>query len=303
MMTSTNDAAMTRRGVLASAGAGAGAAALGSAPAPAQTGAPKTFVLVHGAWHGGWCWRRVADLLQKGGHKVFTPTLTGVGERSHLMSKDIVLDTHITDIVNVIKWEDLNNICLVVHSYGGWPGSGAIEQALDRISSIVWLDAFKPENGQRGFDFASDFSRKALLTAVEKGEPGRPAPKAEAFHVNEKDRAWVDSKLTAQPNGVALHPIRLAGARLYPRLKVSAAGLRPGARRVQGRQVVAHLRDHRCRPRRDGRCAGLAGGGSGRSVLSQCAPAYAACSTSPCLREEEVRPPPAWPALSLTAAC
>ncbi|HEX4826668.1 MAG TPA: alpha/beta hydrolase family protein [Xanthobacteraceae bacterium] len=212
-MTATNDVAMTRRGVLASAGAGASAAALGGAPAAAQTSAPKTFVLVHGAWHGGWCWRRVADLLQKRGHKVFTPTLTGVGERSHLMSKDIVLDTHITDIVNVIKWEDLNNICLVVHSYGGWPGSGAIEQALDRISSIVWLDAFKPENGQRGFDFASDFSRKALLTAVEKGEPGRPAPKAEAFHVNEKDRAWVDSKLTAQPNGVALQPIRLTGAR------------------------------------------------------------------------------------------
>src|SRR5262249_39494677 len=213
IMMTTNDGAMTRRGVLASAGAGASAAALGGAPASAQTGAPKTFVLVHGAWHGGWCWRRVADLLQKGGHKVFTPTLTGVGERSHLMSKDIVLDTHIIDIVNVIKWEDLNNICLVVHSYGGWPGSGAIEQVLDRISSIVWLDAFKPENGQRGFDFASDFSRKALLTAVEKGEPGRPAPKAEAFHVNEKDRAWVDSKLTAQPNGVALQPIKLTGAR------------------------------------------------------------------------------------------
>jgi Alpha/beta hydrolase family len=213
IMTATNNAAMTRRSVLASAGTGASAAALGVAPATAQTNASKTFVLVHGAWHGGWCWRRVADLLEKKRHKVFTPTLTGVGERSHLMSKDIVLDTHITDIVNVIKWEDLSNICLVVHSYGGWPGSGAIEQVLDRISSIVWRDAFKPENGQRGFDFASDFSRKALHAAIEKGEPGRPAPKAEAFHVNEKDRAWVDSKLTAQPNGVALQPIKLTGAR------------------------------------------------------------------------------------------
>jgi alpha-beta hydrolase superfamily lysophospholipase len=85
-------------------------------------------VLVHGAWHGGGCWRRVADLLQKRGHKVFTPTLAGVGERSHLMSKDIVLNTHITDIVNVIKWEDLNEICLVAHSYGGWPGFGALDQ-------------------------------------------------------------------------------------------------------------------------------------------------------------------------------
>src|SRR5262245_46517430 len=97
-MTQTNDSSFTRRAVLASASAGAGAAALGGAPAMAQTPQRKTFVLVHGAWHGGWCWRRVSDLLEKQGHKVFTPTLTGVGERSHLMSKDINLDTHITDI-------------------------------------------------------------------------------------------------------------------------------------------------------------------------------------------------------------
>jgi pimeloyl-ACP methyl ester carboxylesterase len=210
-MTAINDPSLTRRAVLA--GAGASAAALSGMPALAQATQPKTFVLVHGAWHGGWCWRRVSDLLEKQGHKVFTPTLTGVGERSHLMSKDINLDTHITDVVNVIKWENLNGICLVVHSYGGWPGSGALEQIGDRVSAIVWLDAFKPENGQRGFDFASDFSRKALLAAVEKGEPGRPGPKAEAFHVNEKDRAWIDSKTTPQPNGVALQPIKLTGAR------------------------------------------------------------------------------------------
>ena len=144
---------------------------------------------------------------------MFTPTMTGLGERSHLVDAKVNLDTHITDIVNVIKWENLSDICLVVHSYGGWPGSGAIEHTLDRISSIVWLDAFKPEDGQRGFDFASEFSRKALLAAVEKGEPGRQAPTAEAFHVNAKDRAWVDSKTTPQPNGVALQPIRLTGAR------------------------------------------------------------------------------------------
>jgi hypothetical protein len=83
----------TRRTVLA---AGLGAAASGVALADVQT-MPKTFVLVHGAWHGGWCWRRVADLLERQGHKVFTPTLTGLGERSHLMSRDINLDTHITD--------------------------------------------------------------------------------------------------------------------------------------------------------------------------------------------------------------
>jgi pimeloyl-ACP methyl ester carboxylesterase len=213
----TESGSITRRGVIGSVAAGAGLVAVAASgeivgAARAQS-APTTFVLVHGAWHGGWCWRRVADLLEKKGHKVFTPTLTGVGDRSHLLSKDIVLDTHITDIVNLVKWEDLKDICLVVHSYGGWPGSGALEQMGDRVASIVWLDAFKPENGQRGVDFASEFSRKGLEEAVARGEPGRPAPKAEAFHVNEKDRAWVDSKTTPQPNGVALQPIKLTGAR------------------------------------------------------------------------------------------
>jgi pimeloyl-ACP methyl ester carboxylesterase len=143
---------------------------------------------------------------------VFAPTLTGVGERSHLLSKDINLDTHINDIVNVIKWEDLRDVCLVAHSYGGWPGTGVVEQALDRISSVVWIDAFMPKDGQRGIDFVSEASRQALLNAVEKGEAGRAPPKAESFLVNEKDRAWVDSKMTAQPNGVALQPIKVTGA-------------------------------------------------------------------------------------------
>ena len=136
----------------------------------AQIGMPKVFVLVHGAWHGGWCWRLVSDILQKQGHKVFTPTMTGLGERSHLMSKDVVLDTHIADIVNVIKWEDLAGICLVAHSYAGWPVSGAIEEIGDRVASIVFLDAFVPEDGQKGLDLASEFSRKGMLEAVAKGE-------------------------------------------------------------------------------------------------------------------------------------
>ena len=95
------DLSLTRRTVLSAATAGVGAAALGATPAMAQ--ARKTFVLVHGAWHGGWCWRRVADLLEKQGHKVFTPTLTGVADRSHLLSKDVVLDTHITDIAEPVQ--------------------------------------------------------------------------------------------------------------------------------------------------------------------------------------------------------
>jgi pimeloyl-ACP methyl ester carboxylesterase len=173
----------------------------------------KTFVLVHGAWHGGWCWRRVADLLEAKGHKVFTPTLTGLGERSHLMRADINLDTHIADVVNVFKWEDLSDVVLSGHSYGGWPISGALEQVSDRVSAVVYLDAFIPENGQKSLDTASEFARKGALEAIAKGEISRQGPPASAFHVvSEKDAAWVESKMTPQPIGVMLQPIKLTGA-------------------------------------------------------------------------------------------
>jgi pimeloyl-ACP methyl ester carboxylesterase len=205
------DISITRR--TAFGAAAVGAAAFGGTGTMAQANTRKTFVLIHGAWHGGWCWRRVADILESDGHKVYAPSLTGGGDRSHLLSKDINLDTHIADIVNLVTWEDLKDICLVPHSYGGWPSSGALEHIHDRVASIVWVDSFKPENGQKGTDYASDFSRKALEEAVAKGEPGRKGPSAKTFSLSEKDYAWIDSKLTLQPNGVATQPIALTGKR------------------------------------------------------------------------------------------
>src|ERR1700735_2806496 len=115
---------VTRRAALGAAAVGV--ASFEAGHARAQTNERKTFVLVHGAWHGGWCWRRVADSLEQRGHKVFAQSLTGNGDRSHLLSKDVILDTHIADIVTLVKWEDLTGICLVAHSYGGWAASGAL---------------------------------------------------------------------------------------------------------------------------------------------------------------------------------
>jgi pimeloyl-ACP methyl ester carboxylesterase len=143
-MAATDDASFTRRTVLASASVGAGAAALGGTPALAQTGQPKTFVLVHGAWHGGWCWRRVADRLRHDGHAVFTPTLTGLGERSHLLQPGIDLATHVADVVNLMQWERLSEVVLCGHSYGGFVISGVAEQMSAAIRAIVFLDAFLP---------------------------------------------------------------------------------------------------------------------------------------------------------------
>ncbi len=172
------------------------------------------FVLVHGAWHGAWCYSRVRDILTRMGHRVFTPTLTGLGERSHLLSKDINLDTHITDVVNVMKWEDLDNVVLAGHSYGGWIISGVAEQMEKKISSIVYLDAYLPEDGESGLKIGSVFTRKGLEEAMRTGAISRPGPKAEQFMVmTEENRRWVDSKCTEHPVGPGLQEIRLTGAR------------------------------------------------------------------------------------------
>jgi len=198
--------------VITAAGLAGAALAATATPVVAQS-ARKTFVLVHGSSAGGWCYRRVADLLERRGHKVFAPTLTGLGERSHLMSGMITLDTHITDVVNVIRWEGLDNVVLVGHSYGGWIISGAAEQVEKQIASIVFLDAFMPENGHRVLDTNSPRSRAEIEDALKRAEVSRPPPHPSVWKVNEQDQAWVKEKFTAQPIGVAFTPIRLTGAR------------------------------------------------------------------------------------------
>lgn len=180
----------------------------------ASAAAPRrTFVLVHGTSHGGWAWRGVADLLQARGYKVYTPTLTGLADRSHLMSSAINLDTHIFDVVNLIKWEGLEGVCLVGHSSGGVVVSGAIEHVLPLVSSIVFLDAFLPESGQKGLDWNSPHARTAIEAAVKSGAVSRPPVPSSLYNANERDRAWLDAKATPQPIGVSLQPIMLTGAR------------------------------------------------------------------------------------------
>ena len=112
-----------------------------------------TFVLVHGAWHGGWCWRFVRPLLEQAGHRVYAPSLTGLGERRHLARDDIDLDTHITDVVSLIEMEDLREVVLVGHSYGGMVITGAADRAHEPIARLVYLDAFVPEDGKCALDY------------------------------------------------------------------------------------------------------------------------------------------------------
>jgi len=173
----------------------------------------KTFVLVHGAWHGGWCWCRVADLLMKAGHRVFAPTLTGLGERSHLLRADINLSTHVTDIVNVLKWERLTDVVLCGHSYGGFVISGVAEKLSEAIASIVFVDAFVPENDDTVMKAASPATRERLNEVVSRGGTIVGPVPAAVFQVNEKDQAWVDELCTPQPIATFSERIVLTGAR------------------------------------------------------------------------------------------
>jgi len=169
------------------------------------------FVLVHGAWHGGWCWRRVADRLHGGGHAVFTPTLTGLGERSHLMRAGIGLDTHIADVVNAITWEGLNDVVLCGHSYGGFIISGVAEKIAPAIRSIVFLDAFMPRDGESVRELTGPAVREAIDASLQRGDPGIAPRSAEAFGVNPADRAWVDRLCVPQPIATVTDKIRLTG--------------------------------------------------------------------------------------------
>ena len=174
----------------------------------------RPIVLVHGAWHGGWCWKRLSPMLRARGHEVYTPTMTGLGERSHLMSAMITLDTHIADIVNVFRWEDISDAVLVLHSYAGWPGSGAVEKLADRLHAVVYLDAFVPEDGQSNLEMQTPERLKIINGAIARCEWSRPVPKAADFAIeNAADRDWVDAKRTPQPLGVTFSTIKLTGAR------------------------------------------------------------------------------------------
>ena len=243
---------ITRRRILRSAATGGLAAAAASrrvGAARAQS-ARKTFVFVSGAFCGGWIWRRVADRLEQGGHKVFAPSLTGLGERSHLLSKDVDLDTHIADVVNLIKWESLENVCLVSWSYAGFVGSGALESIGNRVSSIVWLDAYIPADGQRVTDFAVEAVRKGIQTATDKGEAGvRGSAKISASCCC-RTRSGIRRSQSHSASGRHLSPADQAfrsapkGGEedIHPPPKISTAALRQGTGRLQERQVLGHVR-------------------------------------------------------------
>jgi pimeloyl-ACP methyl ester carboxylesterase len=160
------------------------------------------FVLVHGGRHGGWAWRDVARRLRARGHDVYTPTLTGLGERAHLLSPEIGLDTHIDDLVGVFEFEDLHDVVLVAHSYGGMPVAGAMERIAERVRAVVWLDAHLPRSGESIFGLIGPERAEQMRQMAADAGPGWFIPTSDASFWGLSDPeqiAWANSKTTPQP--------------------------------------------------------------------------------------------------------
>jgi pimeloyl-ACP methyl ester carboxylesterase len=176
---------------------------ISDAPAQACGSGSHTFLLVHGAWNGGWCWAWVAEHLRAMGHRVYTPTCSGLGERSHLLSPDIDLNTFVRDIVNVLVWEDLHDVVLVGHSFGGLVITGVAEQAAERLRQLVYLDAFILPSGVSTFDTLDEENREKLQKGVEKTGGPVPAlapPRPESLGLTDPQHiAFVQGRLTPQP--------------------------------------------------------------------------------------------------------
>ena len=173
-----------------------------------------TFVLVHGAWHGGWCWSRVRRTLAAQGHEVFAPSLTGLGDRRHLLTPDVNLETHIEDIVGLITFEDLSDVVLCGHSYGGAVISGVADRIGERLKALVYLDALVIADRESVHNaMPSEYPEVQGQLAKEHGDGFKipPAP-ASLFNVNEQDRAWVDALCTPHPLASFQQTLRLTGA-------------------------------------------------------------------------------------------
>lgn len=170
-----------------------------------------TYVLIHGAWHGGWCWKIVAPALRRAGHEVYAPSLTGLGERRHLARPDIDLDTHIQDVVSLMEMEDLRDVILLGHSYGGMVVTGAADRS-PRVGKLVYLDAFVPENGKCLLDYAVPERAARMREEGERTGLVTPPPMSLWGLTQPEHLAFVGPREVKHPFGTMCQKIKLGGA-------------------------------------------------------------------------------------------
>jgi len=173
-----------------------------------------TFVLVHGAWHGGWCWSRVAPLLRAAGHDVHAPTLTGLGDRAHLLSPAVGLSTHVDDVVATVDAEQLGDVVLVGHSYAGMVVAGVAAVRPDRLRLVVHLDAFVPGDGERAIDLLPEQVAHHYRESVDERGFGwlvPPRPLDVLGITDPADVEWLAPRLVPHPWRTYTEPLASAG--------------------------------------------------------------------------------------------
>jgi pimeloyl-ACP methyl ester carboxylesterase len=189
--------------------------------------AAKTFLVCHGAWSAGWAWKKVHPLMQAAGHRLVTPTYTGLGERVHLANPSIDLETHILDVLNVIEYEDLRDIVVLGHSYGGMVATGVAERARDRIAQLIYLDAFVPRDGQSLFDI-NEPGRQPMHDAAKSGDGWRVPPMTPPPDTSPADLEWLTARRVDMPIKCFETRLKLTGGELtLPRSYIYATRITP----------------------------------------------------------------------------
>ena len=176
-----------------------------------------TFLVAHGAWSAGWSWKKMHPLMSAAGHRLITPTYTGLGERDHLANPAIDLQIHIQDLLGVIKYEQLKDIVLVAHSYGGMVATGVVDRASDRIRKIIYMDAFVPTNGQALMDLVPAAAAQHMREATKAGDGWRIPPNPIPPDTSSEDAEWIRGFRLPQPIKTFESPVRLTRAPQTPR--------------------------------------------------------------------------------------
>jgi len=173
------------------------------------------FLLVHGAWQGAWCWRRVSEALVRAGHRVHAVTLTGTGERAHLLRPDITLETHIQDVLGALDAEELDDAVLAVHSYAGMLGTAVADRHPGRLHHLVYVDAVVPKPGESWSSTHASATRTARLAAARQSANNSfPAPDPAVFGLSAADHAWAARRQTPHPAGTYEAPLDFNPARV-----------------------------------------------------------------------------------------
>jgi pimeloyl-ACP methyl ester carboxylesterase len=173
------------------------------------------FVLVHGAWHGAWCWQRVMHPLQQQGHRVHAVTLTGLGERAHLLNASITLDTHIEDVIQLIEAEELDDVILAVHSYAGMIGTAVADRLGARLAHLVYVDAVLPKPVESWSSTQSAATQQQRLAAAQSSDHfSFPPPDPEVFGLQDADHAWVKRRQTPHPGNTYQAPLQFDAKRV-----------------------------------------------------------------------------------------